>query len=478
MAKTNKTTKGSRVAITHEGGRGISPTAQKELRKLLSTLMLFENTFYEDKDALAARVGEACKGVSMGFLISEILRSKNEMHLRHAPLFAAVFLTKLHRGSPVGDCITEIIQRVDDITEIVSLYWKINGANAPLSKQMKRGIANSFEKFDEYQFAKYNRDTEVKLRDVIFLVHPEPSLSSSDGVAVPAISKKNYRRGKVARHSDSLLTKIVDNRLQTPDTWEVAISSIPKSDKKKRKAEWERLLSENRLGALALIRNLRNMDEDNVSPHLIRAALTKCKARKILPYQLLAAAKFAPHYTREIEDIMLRGMEGFARLYGETIAIVDVSGSMEDQLSRKSQMTRVDAAAGLAIMLSELSERCRVFTFSNRDVEVPRHRGFGLADAIRRSQPHYGTYLRKSLSSILPKVSDANRVVVITDEQAHDGNMPFKSIRNKYVVNVAPYKVGLNLYDEWIGIDGFSTAIAEWIAVEEQERLWFNEARH
>ena len=50
--------------------------------------------------------------------------------------------------------------------------------------------------------------------------------------------------------------RLIAGELAVPDTWEVALSS----GANKREA-WERLLREQKLGALALLRNLRNMRE-------------------------------------------------------------------------------------------------------------------------------------------------------------------------------------------------------------------------
>ena len=102
----------------------------------------------------------------------------------------------------------------------------------PLSGQVKKGLAAAFPKFDEYQLAKYDRGGPIKLRDVLFLCHAKPRDAAQAGV----------------------WKKLIWGRLTTPDTWEVALSSG--ADKRE---AWERLLRENKLGALALLRNLRNM---------------------------------------------------------------------------------------------------------------------------------------------------------------------------------------------------------------------------
>ena len=61
------------------------------------------------------------------------------------------------------------------------------------------------------------------------------------------------------------------------------------------------------------------------------------------------------------------------------------------QAERESEATRIDAAAGLAILLREKAERVVVATFSNQVAAIPPRRGFALRDAIKASLPHQGT---------------------------------------------------------------------------------------
>src|SRR6202012_483292 len=105
------------------------------------------------------------------------------------------------------------------------------------------------------------------------------------------------------------------------------------------------------------------------------------------------------------------------RLPGRTRLWIDVSGSMFAPLSAQSEMTRAEAACGLAILAREVCETVEIFTFSNTVVKVPPRRGFALRDAIIGSQPHGGTYLGQAVREIDAK---GTRLIVFTDEQSHD----------------------------------------------------------
>ena len=98
------------------------------------------------------------------------------------------------------------------------------------------------------------------------------------------------------------------------------------------------------------------------------------------------------------------------------IVLVDSSsGSMDWRLSSKSDLTRLDAAATLA---SVIPGDVRIFSFSEKVVEVPARRGMAGVDAIVRSQGHGGTWLGKAVTKLNTLKHD--RLIVVTDEQSHD----------------------------------------------------------
>jgi len=156
---------------------------------------------------------------------------------------------------------------------------------------------------------------------------------------------------------------------------------------------------------------------------------------------------------------MFQSLEGLKGLPGKTVLLVDVSGSMDQPLPRKSDMLRMDAACGLAVLARELSDDVQVYSFSSNLKPVPGRRGFALRDAVVNSQPHGSTYLGNAVTTINKEVP-YDRIIVITDEQSHD-RVP--DPRGKgYLINVASYKNGVG-YGKWLHIDGWSEAVLKYI---------------
>ena len=413
---------------THEGAPAKIINPEQQLRRSVMACMLWENSFYEDGQSIAERISEAVKQVKPEIVSNIAIEAREKFKLRHVPLLLVRTLAKLKY--PVSEVLERIIQRPDEITEFLAIYWK--DGKQPLSSQVKKGLSKAFNKFNEYQFAKYDRDGQVKLRDALFLSHAKPN----------------------SEEQKSLFKKIVDRNLEIPDTWEVSLSAG-----KDKKETWERLLKENKLGALALLRNLRNMTGSNVDMKLVRQSLIDMKTERILPFRFISAAKYASQLEPELETAMIKCLDGSEKLKGKTVLLVDVSGSMDAPISSKSDLMRMDAACGLAVLIREVCEDVEIFSFSQNLVQIPLRRGFALRDAVVHSQSHSSTYLGDSIKTV-----DSNRtydrMIVLTDEQSHD-KVPDSKGRG-YMINVASEKNGVG-YGKWIHLDGWSESIINWM---------------
>lgn len=422
---------------THEGGlstANLSPTAQ--LRRTVMACMLWEKNFYESGQESAERMRDLIKVVPLADAAQIAIDAREKMKLRHAPLFLVREMLRVHKGREMGDLIARVIQRPDEMGELLAMYWA-DGKDQPLTAQLKLGLARAFKKFNEYQLAKYNRDGAVKLRDVLFLAHPKPK----------------------SEEQASLFKRVAENTLVTPDTWEVQLSGGAN-----KKETFERLITEKKLGALALLRNLRGMIEVGVSEDVIRTGLAGMNAERVLPFRFISAAKHAPRLEDALESAMFQCLAEVPKLGGKTALLIDHSGSMQQAVSEKSEISRFDAAAALAMILREVCDRVRVFTFAEHVVEVPPRRGFAMVQAVRQVIHPVGTLLGKSVKTVYKNYPECDRIIVITDEQSAD--RPHHPQGHGYIINVAGYKNGIG-YGPWITIDGWSEAVIEYIRASE-----------
>jgi hypothetical protein len=471
MASINTATRTAKTALkTAEGGKAVNIGKVAQLQRLLNACLLWEDNFYSDGESVADLMRGLVREVPAEKCAELAIKAREEQKLRHAPLLIVYEMTlasKAHREL-VAQTLARVIQRPDEITEFVAIYYKLGGGKRPLSKQVKKGLAAAFNKFGEYALAKYNRDKEIKLADVLALVHAKPK-DKEQGLLFAKLANKErlpkktkYAGFPVANTYRSLAKNFVG--LQTPDTWEVALSAG--ADKKE---TFERLIAEDKLGGLAMIRNLRNMQEAGVSDAVIKQGLAQMNADRVLPFRFIAAAKYAPKFEAHLEQAMFKCLDAHAKLPGKTVLLVDVSGSMDHAISGKSDLQRVDAAVALAMLLREVGEDVVVYSFSDSEVLVPTRRGFALAEAVKESQYHSGTYLGRSVTAVARAEGDADRVIVISYEQAHDTvSNPFRKTGTKaYMINVASEACGVGYRNGWRHIDGWSEAVVDYIIAEE-----------
>jgi 60 kDa SS-A/Ro ribonucleoprotein len=429
----------TKAARTHEGALAIATlSAELQLRRSVLSCLLWEDEFYEDGQSIADRIIANAMRVTPQVLAALAVEAREVFNLRHVPLLLLEVLSRTGKGERlVADTVARVVQRADEPGELVALHHRL-GAKRMLPAQMRKGLARAIAKFDEYELAKYDRDSVVKLRDVLRLVRPTPKDEAQS----------------------ALWKRVKERTLAMPDTWEVALSGG--ADKR---ATFERLLRERRLGYLALLRNLRNMVQAGVDVDLVRQAILARKggAQRVLPFRYVAAARAAPQLEPFLDEALRAAIAEMPALRGKTIVLVDVSGSMTSRMSRKSDLTRMDAAAALgAIVPGDL----RLFTFSSDLVEVPPRRGMAGVDAIVRSQHHGGTNLGSAVGRINALKHD--RLIVVTDEQSHD-RVPEPEAKHAYMINVASNRNGVG-YGRWTHIDGFSEGVLRFIHEVERAR--------
>lgn len=411
----------------------ISP--EKQLSRLVLASMLWEKQFYLDGKSHADLIANLVKQVEPEVVENLAIRARGQFKLRHIPLLLTRELARI--GKLKAGVLASVVQRADEMSEFLSIYWK--DGKTPLSNQVKKGLAQAFVKFNEYQLAKYDKNSAaVSLRDVMFLCHAKPT----------------------SPEQESLFKRVANQELVTPDTWETQLSAG--ADKK---ATFARLMAEKKLGALAFLRNLRNMVQAGVNEQEIRKYANAVDVSKVLPFRYIAAARIMPQFEDMLEATMLRSLATLEKLPGKTILMVDVSGSMfGTKISEKSDLDRFDAAAALAMLCKEVCESVEIYTFSHNAVRVAPRSGFALREALFSSQSHGGTNLGVSLRTI--SSSSRDRIIVFTDEQSYD-KPQFANCDKAYILNVAAYENGVN-HADWTTVSGFSEAVIDYIRESEK----------
>lgn len=454
-------------------------TAYEKLQRSAINCLLWEDTFYEDGESIADRIKKYMKQVTPEQARSVLKEAKVDNKLRHMPLFLLVNMAK--NGYLTAEDVANTITRVDDMSELLSLYWSTDWKDSTgntvknkhtVPKSIVKGIQKALPKFDEYQLAKYRGDRyDVSLKTVIKMTHPKPENAEME----------------------ALWGRAINGNLATPDTWEVGLTNCHTPAEKKE--FWTRMLTEktekgfNKLGALALIRNLRNMQSVNVDEDNIRSALGSASMSKILPFQLVTAARYAPQLEDVLETKLLESIDSMEKLEGDTVVLLDTSGSMRSPLSGKGETTCQDVAASMGAIIRGVCNKSIIYTFQEDIQVVPSGRkGFALIDCVRRA-PSGGTSVIDCTNDAIRLYKESHngkypaRVIVVTDEQTNsDGtgrswrrgttvkldNLP--SNCNGYIINVGTYEngVGYNNSCNYVHINGWSENVLKYISAYEK----------
>ncbi|CAC9974989.1 TROVE domain-containing protein [Flavobacterium panici] len=428
--------------VNHENAPAFSLTSEYELYAAVVTTSL-NASFYEKDTTRLQRIQSLIKKSNPVFVAKLAVYARNEMHMRSVPLVLVVELAKIYSGdSLISKMITHVIQRADEITELLAYYQMANERNGVkklnrLSKQIQKGLAVSFNKFDEYQFAKYNRDGVVKLKDALFLVHPKAK----------------------DKAQQAIFDKLVNNTLQTPYTWETELSQLGQvkfynhiEKQKAFKQKWEELIDSGKIGYMALLRNLRNILEANVSgSHMLKVCdyLSNEKAvanSKQLPFRFLAAYrevkdlnfKYTSMVLDALEDAVMASSQNIKGFDVNTSVVIacDVSGSMQKAISPKSKVMLYDIGLMLGMLMQSRCQNVVSGMFGDRwkIINMPKRSILANVNEYykREGEVGYATNGHLVVEDLISRKEIVDKVMLFTDVQMWNNTYTKDSFANSW----------------------------------------------
>jgi hypothetical protein len=456
---------------TGEGAPGYARDAKSELFLLAVANMVSEKTFYETPEARDERFEQLVRHVAVtdyawfrGFLYW----LRNGANMRSASVVAAVEGADALRVAKVGGgrFLFEGLARADEPGEAFA-YW-LARYGRPIPKPIKRGIADAAVRlYDEFSYLKWDSErSAVRFADVIDMLRPSPKTVGQNAL---------FRYILDARHGHNAIAdkKVHPNQLRMIDfqanvrqawkqgtttfgpeilrraglTWEDVLSEF--GSKMDKKVLWEDLIPT--MGYMALLRNLRNFDLAGISDGDATQVIIRltdpeqvAKSRQF-PFRFLSAYRAAPslRWGHALETALDLSMANVPLLPGRTLVLVDMSGSMGHSLSERSSVSRRDAAALFGTVLARRSPSATdVVQFGTGAELVSFARGDSVLRMIEsRFRGMGGTNTRAATQRFY---AGHDRVVIITDEQSHDGD-PGSVIPSNvpvYTWNLGGYRFG------------------------------------
>jgi 60 kDa SS-A/Ro ribonucleoprotein len=426
------------------GGQAYTQSAESELVTMLLVFM-GQDQFYRKGSDTFSRLLQLANQVNPEFAAKAAIYARNEFGMRTVSQFVAATLAQRVAGQPwAKDFYNQVVFRPDDMLEIAALFKQKQG-DINLTNAMKKGFAQAFGRFDAYQLAKYRSASKsFKMVDLVNLVRPVPT----------------------ARNAEAL-KQLVAGDLVNTQTWEARLTEIGKTDatddeKANLKGEaWMELLQSNKLGYLALLRNLRNIAQ--VSDAALLLALTqlvdpqRVEKARVMPFQLLIAQdainasdilekRFVIEALTDALEVSMRNVPVFE---GKTLVVLDDSGSMATASGGNFQRSCIELGAVFAATLYK-SNRADLMTFSN-DAQYKqlnsRDSIMSIANYLVKNATNGGT----NFNAIFEVANVAyDRIIILSDMQGWmGGNTPeaaFKAYKKRTGANPFVYSFDLAGY--------------------------------
>jgi hypothetical protein len=224
------------------------------------------------------------------------------------------------------------------------------------------------------------------------------------------------------------------------------------NDKEKRaafRAKWEELVMSGKLGYMALLRNLRNIIEAEVSAEIMNEVCMQLSDReavmhsKQLPFRFLAAYREVKELKSGMVSMVLGALEqatehtaanirGFDRNTSVVIAC-DVSGSMQKTISAKSKIMNYDIGLMLGMLLQSRCENVQTGMFGDtwKIINVSRKNILANVQQFykREGEVGYSTNGYLVLKDLISREQVVDKVMLFTDCQLWNSNYADKGMR-------------------------------------------------
>lgn len=438
--------------VNAKGSPGFARTAKGELFLLAVNNMVGQAKFHESAQASDNRFNTLVRAVAVGdpaWMLGFTGWLRGEANMRTASLLASAetVVAFLEAGILGGrQVIDAALKRPDEPGELLAYWTSTYGRSLP--KPVKRGVADAaMRHFNQKNALKYDTASHAwRFADVLELVHPKAATPAqgdlykylldlrhapdhSEPVEIPAslgmLRANKQLRARVKAGEPALLLN-PENLLKAAMTWEDVLSLGGQYGLDKAKL-WESIIPS--MGAMALVRNLRNMDQAGVSDAVAAQAIAvitdedNIRRSHMFPLRMLSAYRAAPslRWGYALETAMRHSLGNVPALAGRTLVLVDRSGSMfYSKLSERSELTCADGAALFGAALAVRCDAADLVQFGSSYSTVP----FDKAESVLRIMSKFGSLGGTDTpaavqGSFRPGVH--NRVVIVTDEQYDNG---------------------------------------------------------
>jgi hypothetical protein len=366
MSKLNKSSTVSNVemGMSANGNVQYVKDSSEILFETVVSTLYGNDSYYESSNDKVERMKAALKdvlvkhGLKGAYFAGRVAKfAREEMFVRTMPIVMVVELLKMSHdlGIKIPNAktiVSSVITRADQLTDLYAYALTVFESKNKIPMSIKNGVADSFNKFDAYQFGKYNRNEGLTVKSLLRIVHPIP---------------KNEIQSAIFK-------KLMDDSLESPNTWEVLLSvngQKPACEKKSDKDLWTELVNtegSGSLGYMALLRNIRNICKAGVDDSVLSRVCSRISDEKeitkskqfpwafINAYEVAVAERLPQKVITSISKAADISIKNVPSIGNYPWIILDCSGSMSSISAHlKNNNTPIKVGAIFAAALFKAS---------------------------------------------------------------------------------------------------------------------------
>ncbi|MGI9667561.1 MAG: TROVE domain-containing protein [Acidimicrobiia bacterium] len=457
-------TKGVATHRTYEGARALKRDYKSELFLLAITNMVAEDTFYEmgnKRDDRFVKLIRKATRKDPDWVRRFVPWLRNEANMRSASIVMAAEYVAAggERGRAV---VNSAIARADEPAEMLAYWTGVHGRRIP--QPLKRGVADAVSRlYTEYTAMKYDGLSRAwRMGDVIELVHPKPRDQAQSDLfrylldrrhhpgemtvseALTKVTRRHELESLTPAHRREALrgdTAVLD---ESGATWEWMAGWVPNG----MDAEaWEAVIPS--MGYMALLRNLRNFDEADISVEMARYVEDRltdadgvARSRQF-PFRFYSAYKNVPsiRWAPTLETALDLSVRNVPRFAGRTLILTDTSGSMMMPVSRRSSIQHFEIAAVFAASAAKTADSVDLISFASASEKIRFRKNESVLRTVQRVGDRIGKVGHGTLlgEAIRRNYNGHDRVIVFSDMQTAD-QVPSLGDAKVYVFNTGGYR--------------------------------------
>ena len=452
MAKFNK--ENSNLTYNNSGHVAYKMSDKTRLVTEVLTTFFAEDKYYGDNSSILVDDAKKVCAKEPKFVSNLARYARKEFHMRSISHVLTCIVANTVEGKPyIKQTLKDVVERPDDLLEVLACY--IEMFDKPIPNGLKKALSSNLKRFNEFQISKYSGGNKsVKFKDILMLCHTKP--------------ENNFQK--------ELFRKILNDNLSVATRWETELST-----KGNNSLVWEKLIADNKVGYMALLRNLRNIILANVNSETIEKVVAKLTNKdeilksKQLPFRFYSAYKEVENISSShnvfavskilnaIEEALEISIENMEKIPGKTVIAIDNSGSMSSRLSSKSNVSCSDVAKVLGSIADKICDESIVLTFTSgysfTENNVKLYNFTKNPSVINRLKSfdacNGGTPMQAPFQFILNNRLDVDRIIVLSDNEVNLGDWNKKAME-AYASEIRK-KLNPNFWVHGIDLQGYGT---------------------